>query len=71
MRKPTKAQRECWDASNLAAARIILDAPEKHTRLMIDWATRFMARRAEERTGQKSLFAPSVLPNGTRVDGRL
>lgn len=71
MKQASKRQLEQWDATNLRAARIILGVPEKHTRLMIDWAARFMARRTEEATGQKALIAPSPVPNGTRPDGRM
>ena len=69
MRKPTKAQRECWDASNLRAARIILESPEKHPGFMVEWATRFMQRHTEETTGQRSLFLSGAGPNGSGPEG--
>ena len=70
MKQPTKAQRDKWDRDNLRAAKLILSEPERHSRVMIDWATRFMQRRAEERSGQKSLFGSSAASNDARLDGR-
>ena len=69
-RYPDRRQRKRWDAANLAAANVILGAPEKHPAFMREWAERCVARLDEERTGQKSLFASGAVPNGTRPDGR-
>ena len=47
-RIPLRAIARKFDRQNETAARIILSEPERHTQFQLDWARRFLARRAEE-----------------------
>ena len=46
--RPSKRKTRAYDQQNATAAAVILASPEQHTRFQIDWARRYIARRAEE-----------------------
>ena len=54
VRKPSRGRRSSrnlmriYDQQNDQAARLILARPCKSNQLLIDWAQRYMARRAQE-----------------------
>ena len=41
-------QQRRYDRTNSIATEVILGSPEKHPAFMVDWARRFVERRAEE-----------------------
>ena len=37
-----------YDRDNELAANVIIESPEQHSQFQLDWAERFLRRRAEE-----------------------
>ena len=45
--RPTRSKRAQYDRQNAEAAAVILANPERHSRFQMDWAQRFLRRRAQ------------------------
>ena len=52
--QPTKSKRVRYDHDNELAARVILEAPNRHASFLVDWARAFLRRRAEESRARRA-----------------